>query len=40
MKVSKQTFEVIKSKVQNSKVNNLQARPKWGKVININESNK
>ena len=31
---------MIKKKVQNAKINNLQARPKGGKVININESNK
>ena len=29
-----------KSKVQSAKINNLQARPKGSKVININESNK
>ena len=29
-----------KKKVQNAKFNNLQARPKGSKVININESNK
>ena len=40
VKVSKQRFDVIKKKVQNAKINNLQARPKGGKVININESNK
>ena len=28
------------TKIQNTKINNLQARPKGGKVININESNK
>ena len=28
------------TKIQNTKINNLQARPKRGKVININESNK
>ena len=39
-KVSKQRFDVIKKKVQNAKINNLQARPKGGKVINTNESNK
>ena len=31
---------MIKKKVQNAKINNLQARPKGGKVINTNESNK
>ena len=31
---------MIKKKVQNAKINNLQARPKGGKVINANESNK
>ena len=36
----KQRFDVIKKKVQNAKINNLQARPKGCKVININESNK
>ena len=40
VKVSKQRFDVIKKKVQNAKINNLQARPKGGKVINTNESNK
>ena len=40
MKVSGQRFNVIKKKVQNAKINNLQARPKGSKVININESNK
>ena len=40
VKVSKQRFDVIKKKVQNAKINNLQARPKGGKVININQSNK
>ena len=40
VKVSKQRFDVIKKEVQNAKINNLQARPKGGKVININESNK
>ena len=39
-KVSKQRFDVIKKKVQNAKTNNLLARPKGGKVININKSNK
>ena len=38
-KVSKQRFDVIQSKVQNAKNNNLQARPKGGKIINFNESN-
>ena len=28
------------TKIQNTKINNLQARPNGGKVININESNK
>ena len=31
---------MIKKKVQNAKINNLQARPNTGKVININQSNK
>ena len=40
VKVSKQRFDVIKMKVQNAKTNNLQARPKGSKVINIKKSNK
>ena len=40
VKVSKQRFDFIKKKVQNAKSNNLQARPRGRKVININESNK
>ena len=40
VKVSKQRFDVIKKRVQNAKINNLQARPKGSKVINTNESNK
>ena len=40
MKVSKQRFDVITKKVQNAKNNNLQARPKGSKVLNINESDK
>ena len=40
VKVSKQRFDVIKRKVQNAKINNLQARPKGSKLININKSNK
>ena len=40
VKVSKQKFDVIKKKVHNAKISNLQARPKRSKVININESNK
>ena len=39
VKVSKIILDVIKKKVQNATINNLQARPKGGKVININESN-
>ena len=31
---------MIKKKVQNAKINNLQARPKGSKVINISKSNK
>ena len=31
---------MIKKKVQNTKINNLQARPKVSKVISIYESNK
>ena len=37
---SKQRFRGIKKKVQNGKIKNLQARPKGGKVIKTNESNK
>ena len=40
IKVSKQKFDVIKKKVQNAEASNLKARPKVGKVININKSNK
>ena len=40
IKVSKKRFDVIKKKVQNAKINNLQVRAKGSKVININESNK
>ena len=40
VKVSKQRFDVIKKKVQNAKINNLQTRQKGSKVININESDK
>ena len=40
VKVSKQRFDVIKKKVWNAKVNNLQAIPKGSKVISIYESNK
>ena len=40
IKVSKQSFNVTKKKVQNAKNNNLQARSKGSKVININESDK
>ena len=40
VKISKQRFDVIKKKVQNAKINNLQARPKESKDINIKESNK
>ena len=40
VKVSKQRFDVIKSKVQNARNNSWQARPKQSKVINFNESNK
>ena len=39
VKVSKIILDVIKKKVQNATINNLHARPKGGKVININESN-
>ena len=37
---SKQRFNEIKKKVQDAKINNLQARSKVSKVINTNESNK
>ena len=37
IKVSKQRFDVIKKKVQNTKTNKLLVRPKGSKVININE---
>ena len=40
VKVSKKRFDVIKKKVQNLKIDNLQARLRGSKVININESNK
>ena len=40
VKVSKERFDVVKKKVQNAKINNLQGRPKGSKVININGSNK
>ena len=40
VKVSKERFDVMKKKVQNAKINNLQTRPKGSKIININESNK
>ena len=40
IKVSKQRFDVIKKKVQNTKTNKLQVRPKGSKVININEWSK
>ena len=39
VKVNKRRFDVIKKKVQNAKINNLQARSKGGRVININEWN-
>ena len=40
MEISKKRFDVIKKKVQNAKINNLKARLKGSKVINIYESNK
>ena len=40
MEISKKRFDVIKKKVQNAKINNLIARLKGSKVINIYESNK
>ena len=40
IKVSKERFDVIKKKVQNANINNLQDKPKGSKVININDSNK
>ena len=41
IKVNKQRSDLIKKKVQNAKKKTkLQVRPKGGKVINVNESNK
>ena len=40
VKVSKKRFNVIKKKAQNAKINDLQARLKGSKIININKSNK
>ena len=40
VKVSKKRFSVIKKKAQNAKINDLQARLKGSKIININKSNK
>ena len=40
VKVSKKKVDVIESKIQNAKINNLQARPRGSKVISINDSNK
>ena len=40
VKVNKKRSDMIKKKVQNAKINNLRARLKGSKVININESNK
>ena len=37
IKVSKQRFDVIKKKVQNTKTNKLQVRPKGSKVVNFNK---
>ena len=39
-KVSKKRFDVIKRKVQDTKNNNLQARPNRGRFITFNEPNK
>ena len=40
IKVNRQRFDVIKSKVQNAKNNNLQARPKGGKINTLmNQTN-
>ena len=40
VKVSQKRSDVTKKKVQNAKINNLQARLKGNKAININESKK
>ena len=40
VKVSKKRFDMIKSKVQNAKNNDLKARPSRKSLINFNESNK
>ena len=40
VKVNKKRSDMIKKKVQNAKINNLRARLKGSKVININKSNK
>ena len=40
IKVSKQKFDVIKKKVQNTKNNNLQARPSRGRFVASSEWNK
>ena len=39
-KSKQKKVDVIESKIQNAKINNLQARPRGRKVININDSNK
>ena len=40
VKVTKQRFDVIKSKIQNAKNNSLQARPNRSKLLTLNDSNK
>ena len=40
VKVSKKRFDIIKTKVQNAKNNNLKARPNRKSLINFNESKK
>ena len=40
VKVSRQGFNVIKKKVQNAKINNLQARPNRNRLVTSIESNK
>ena len=40
VKVTKQRFDVTKSKIQNAKNNSLQARPNRSKLVTLNESNK
>ena len=40
VKVTKQRFDVTKSKIQNAKNNSLQARPNRSNLVTLNESNK